>query len=65
MLVALVLASSTEAGLQLPTTHPTPLNCTAYCKYYVECMCGQPLPSKAECLACVGEHKASFSSPAV
>lgn len=44
---------------------PPPTNCTAYCKYYVQCMCGNPLPATDKCIACITEHKATFSDPKV
>jgi|EP01049_Picozoa_sp_SAG25_P009408 hypothetical protein len=43
-------------------------NCTAFCKYFVICTCGDAetgaLPPATECAACVGAHKATFSSHA-
>ena len=41
--------------------------CTAFCKYYLICTCGDPvtgvLPPPGPCAVCVRDHAANFSSP--
>ena len=49
-----------------PFAFPVP-NCTAFCKYYLICTCGEAetgaLPPTDKCVACVEAHEANFSSP--
>lgn len=60
-----LLVAATVAARPLTEAHTSSLNCTAFCKYYVECLCGSPIPAKDQCLSCIAKSYANFSDPKV
>ena len=65
-MAAAAAVAMTMAALGVPPTAGEP-NCMQFCKYYVECLCGDlgSLPPAAQCAKCVHSHSANFSEPAV